>query len=146
MEGVSTASWRDTTGPPLRSGKTGSQIKTTESPCTAMFLVSNGRAAGPCATEPSRLSLLPWHGQWMVPSATVDTVHPKCVQVAEKPLNTPAEGCVTTTSSTITPDPTGTSDVLAMGFAGVGDPGAAAEVVAVWSPAAGCLLPLHAAT
>jgi hypothetical protein len=111
-----------------------------------MFLVSNGRAAGPCATEPSRLNLLPWHGQLMVPSATVETVHPKCVQVAENPLNTPAEVCVTTTSSTIRPDPTGTSDVLAMGFAGAGDPGPAPDVVALWSPVAVGLLPLHAAT
>jgi hypothetical protein len=63
-----------------------------------------------------------------------------------EPFEHPAEGCVTTTSSTITPDPTGTTDVWAMGFAGVGDPGAAAEVVAVWSPVAVCLLPLHAAT
>ena len=74
-------------------------------------------SAGPLATEPSRLNLLPWHGQSIVPSAILSTVQPLCVQVDEKPLNTPAVGWVTTTLSTITPDPTGTSAVLAMTFA-----------------------------
>ena len=38
-----------------------------------------------------------------------------CVQVAQKPRNWPAVGWVMTVSPTITPDPTGTSAVLAMG-------------------------------
>src|SRR5215208_6392906 len=89
-----------------------------ESPSTTTTgFASRGLVAGPLATEPSRLNLLPWHGQLIVPSAISLTAHPACVQVVEKPLNCPAAGCVTTTSSTITPDPTGTSDVLAMAFA-----------------------------
>ena len=79
--------------------------------------------------------MLPWHGQLMVPSATSSTVHPLCVKIAEKPLNSPADGCVTTISSTITPEPTGTSAVVAIAFAGAAGPGAlvpgAASVVVV---------------
>src|ERR1700730_2879247 len=82
-----------------------------------MFSASKGFCAGPFATEPSRLYLLPWQGQSIVPSATLFTVHPACVHFAEKPLNTPAVGWVTTILSTITPEPTGTSAVLAMTLA-----------------------------
>src|SRR6476469_9291023 len=85
-----------------------------ESPCTVMFSTASGSWAGPLATVPSRLNLLPWHGQSMVPSATLFTVQPAWVQIAEKPLNSPADGCVTTILSTITPEPTGTSAVLTM--------------------------------
>ena len=44
-----------------------------------MLLVSSGRDAGPFATEPSRLYLLPWHGQLIVPPTTSLTVHPAWV-------------------------------------------------------------------
>lgn len=56
-------------------------------------------------------NLLPWQGQLMVPSATVFTMQPWWVQTAEKALNSPAWGWVTTTFlSVITvPPPTGTS-------------------------------------
>ena len=95
--------------------------------------------------------MLPWHGQSIVPSATLSTVQPLCVHFAEKPLNTPADGWVTTTSSTITPEPTGTSAVLAMAFAaGAAVPPDAdgAAVVVLDSPAASGFLPyvLQAAT
>jgi hypothetical protein len=63
-------------------------------------------------------------GHLIVAPATSDTVHPACVQIADRPLKTPAEGCVTTMSPTITPDPTETSDVLAMTFAGPDPAGA----------------------
>src|SRR5689334_8571800 len=108
-----------------------------------MFSVASGLSAGPLATVPSRLNLLPWHGQSMVPSATLSTMHPLCVHFAENPLKTPAEGCVTTMSSTITPDPTGTSAVLAMDFAaGVAVPPAVgAAVVVADSLAASVFLP-----
>lgn len=46
------------------------QARLIESPCTVMASVFNGRVAGPLTTSPSRLNLLPWHGQLMVPSAT----------------------------------------------------------------------------
>src|SRR4051794_41535556 len=50
----------------------------------------------------------------MVPSATLFTAQPLWVHVDEKPLKSPAVGWVITTSPTMTPDPTGTSDVLAI--------------------------------
>src|SRR5258708_37332256 len=103
-----------------------------------------GFCSGLFATEPSRLYLLPWQGQSIVPSATLFTVHPACVHFAEKPLNTPAVGWVSTVLSTITPEPTGTSAVLAMTFAaGAAPPAEAggAAVVVLGSPAASGFLP-----
>ncbi len=97
-----------------------------ESPCTRMPLASNGRLAGPLATLPSRLNLLPWQGQLIDAPTTSATVHPACVQMAEKPLNCPGAGCVITTSSTITPEPTGTSPVLAIACTGTAAPSGAA--------------------
>ena len=73
-------------------------------------------APGRRATEPSvMLNLLPWQGQLMVPSATLLTVQPWWVQIAEKALKSPASGWVTTTfwSLKILPPPTGMSEVLA---------------------------------
>src|SRR6185436_21172259 len=90
---------------------------------TETALASSGLSAGPCTTAPSRLNLLPWQGQSMVPFSTVDTSHPLCGHTVENPLNTPAVGCVITVPLAITPDPTGTSAVLARAVA---VPGAAA--------------------
>ena len=59
---------------------------TIESPCTRIATGSNGLLAGPLATAPSRLNLLPWHGQLIVPSATSLIKHPVWVHTAEKPL------------------------------------------------------------
>ena len=42
--------------------------------------------------EPSRLNLLPWHRQLIVPSCTTDTVQAASVPMADNPLSTPAEG------------------------------------------------------
>src|ERR1700736_3048368 len=92
----------------------GPQPRTIESPRTEIASVGSGLFAGPFATEPSRLNLLPWHLQLIVPFATSDTVHPWCVQVADRPLKFPAVGWVTTMLPTITPDPTGTSDFFAI--------------------------------
>ena len=57
-------------------------------------------------------NLLPWHGQTITPSATDLTLQPWCVQVAEKALNSPAVGWVTTTSlsANTVPPPTGMLD------------------------------------
>ncbi len=44
---------------------------------------------------------LPWHGHMITPSATDPTGQPWCVQIAEKPLNSPSAGCVTTTFSSL---------------------------------------------
>src|SRR5882757_6917383 len=93
-----------------------------ESPCTETALASSGSFAGPLTTAPSRLNLLPWHGQSMVPSSIFDTLHPACVHTEENPLNTPAVGCVSTMSSRITPEPTGTSAVFARAAGGAGAP------------------------
>jgi hypothetical protein len=101
----------------------GDQFATIESPWTKIALAGNGRVAGPFATEPSRLNRLPWHGQLIVPSATLFTVQPAWVQIADNPLNTPCVGCVSTTSPMITPEPRGTSEVLAMTVAGPGEAG-----------------------
>src|SRR5262245_56081478 len=79
-----------------------------------MCFTGSGLAAGPWATEPSAIwNWLPWQGQSMVPSATRATVQPSWVQIAEKALNSPFFGCVTTTftSLKIVPPPTGTSAV-----------------------------------
>ncbi|CAM5346852.1 hypothetical protein SALBM311S_01764 [Streptomyces alboniger] len=61
------------------------------------------------------LNLLPWQVQLMVPSETLATGHCACVQMFEKPLNSPCLGWVTTISSSlkILPPPTGMSAVLA---------------------------------
>ena len=46
-------------------------------PSTLIATGASGLAAGPFTTEPSlTLNLLPWHGQSMVPSATVETMQP----------------------------------------------------------------------
>src|ERR1700744_632376 len=57
------------------------------------------------------LYLLPWQGQSIVPSAIWSTVQPMWVQIALKPLNSPAVGWVTTTFSAVKifPPPTGIS-------------------------------------
>src|SRR5689334_18960126 len=55
------------------------------------------------------------------PSAILLTLHPACGHTVENPLKSPAVGWVITTSSTMSPEPTGTSAVLANGA-----PGAAA--------------------
>ena len=47
-----------------------------ESPWTVMFFFGSGDGAGPSATDPSRLYLLPWQSQLIVPSATVATMQP----------------------------------------------------------------------
>ncbi|GGW05036.1 hypothetical protein GCM10010230_43780 [Streptomyces narbonensis] len=62
----------------------------------------------------------------MVPFATLFTRQPWWVQTAEKALNSPAAGCVTTTFSPVktVPPPSGISEVLASGAA----PVAVAEV------------------
>jgi hypothetical protein len=69
-----------------------------------------------------------WHGQSIMPLATLLTVQPMWVHTALNALNWPADGWVTTKSpdALITPPPTGTSAVL------TGVPlGAAAEAEAV---------------
>lgn len=109
----------------------GAYVSAIASPVTAMLFASSGRVAGPVATVPSRLKLLPWHGQLIAAPTTSDTEHPAWVQTGEKQLNRPGEGWVSTTASgplpTITPEPTGTSEVLAMAATGTGvvsaDPG-----------------------
>src|SRR5689334_21340577 len=60
-------------------------------------------------------NLLPWQGQSMVPFLICESAHPACVQIAEKPLKVPFDGCVTTTfsSAKILPPPTGISAVSA---------------------------------
>ena len=79
----------------------------------------------------------------MVPSATSFTVHPACVQVDENPLKSPAAAWVTTTSPTMSPDPTGTSDVLAIALfcSGAVPPVVGAAVVVAVSPDASGFLP-----
>jgi hypothetical protein len=70
---------------------------------------------------PSRtLNLLPWHGQSMVPSATLSTRHCWCVHTALKALNWPAAGWVTTTLSVAKtfPPPTGISLFVASAWLG----------------------------
>jgi hypothetical protein len=60
-------------------------------------------------------NLLPWQGQSIVPSATLFTVQPRWVQIAENAANVPATGWVTTTfvlANTV-PPPTGISLVAA---------------------------------
>src|SRR4051812_24624552 len=87
-----------------------------EFPSTLICSAGSGFGAGPASTEPSAMRyLLPWHGQSMVPFATVPTVQPWWVQIAEKALNSSFFGCVTTIfwSLKILPPPTGISDVFA---------------------------------
>src|SRR3954447_11755546 len=82
------------------------------------------------------------------PSVIWETVHPAWVQIGEKPLKSPAAGWVITTFSRITPDPTGTSAVLANAPDADAADGAdaAGDELAASEPAE--LLPevLHAAT
>ena len=71
---------------------------------------SSAKVAGPASTSPFSIeNLLPWHSQLIVPSETLDTTQPWCVQIAVKHLNSPALGWVTTTSSSakIAPPPMG---------------------------------------
>ena len=71
-------------------------------PLTVTSTSPSGAVAGPPWTEPSSMeNLLPWHGQLIVPSATDETGQPWWVQIAEKPLNSPSAGCVTTTFSSL---------------------------------------------
>src|SRR5687767_3422957 len=86
------------------------------SPVTLMATAASALPAGPAATEPSAtLNLLPWHGQLIVPPETSPTTQPAWVHTAEKHLNWPAVGWVTTIfwSSKILPPPTGMSEVFA---------------------------------
>src|SRR6266487_3460909 len=112
------------------------QATVISSPLTVTVLAANGAGAGPPWTEPSAIEyLLPWHGQLIVPSLTVETVQPWCVHTAVKALNCPAVGWVTTTfwvSNTL-PPPTGLSDVLADTPAAPG--------LSPWSPLSGVLVP-----
>src|SRR5690606_900940 len=83
-----------------------------EFPSTVIRSSGRGWVAGPRSTEPSVIrNRLPWHGQSMVPSATVDTRQCWWVQTAENALNSPAVGWVTTIFSSFrtVPPPTGTS-------------------------------------
>src|SRR5665648_135325 len=59
-------------------------------------------------------NVLPWHGQSMVPLATLATVQPLWVQIALKALNSPALGWVTTifSASRTVPPPTWTAATL----------------------------------
>ena len=82
-------------------------------PSTATLTAGSGRCAGPLVGLPSlMLKWLPWNGQTICPLSIEPTGLPWWVQTAEKPLNWPAAGCVTTTfaSVKILPPPTGTSD------------------------------------
>ena len=75
-------------------------------------MTGSGLGAGPAVTWPSvMLNLLPWHGQSMVPSATLLTVQPMCVQIALKALYSPVAGWVTTTLAALNtfPPPSGIS-------------------------------------
>lgn len=84
-------------------------------PVTVIRSAASGCGAGPATTAASvMLYRLPWHGQLMVPSLTPTTMHPLWVQTAEKPLNSPSLGWVTTTScsSKTLPPPTGMSEAL----------------------------------
>src|SRR3954451_15008023 len=54
-------------------------------------------------------NLLPWQSQLMVPSETLATRQPWWVQTAEKALNSPSVGWVTTTFSSVKIDPPPTS-------------------------------------
>ncbi|GAA2981388.1 hypothetical protein Sfulv_10870 [Streptomyces fulvorobeus] len=85
-------------------------------PATVIRSAGRGRVAGPASTAPSVMAnLLPWHAQSIVASPTSETVHPACVQIAEKALNSPASGWVTTTFRSLKtfPPPTGMSEVFA---------------------------------
>lgn len=70
---------------PPRSAFVGRSAQDDRIPCTVTGCDASGFVAGPAATEPSRLNLLPWQGQLMVPSTTSFTAHPACVQVDENP-------------------------------------------------------------
>jgi hypothetical protein len=75
--------------------------------------VQSGPATKPLPSVMEKLLL--WQGQLMTPFAMLFTAHPWWVQVAEKALNSPAVGCVTTTfrSPKTFPPPSGMSAVLA---------------------------------
>src|SRR5215213_4876964 len=80
-----------------------------ESPSTTAGFASRGLVAGPLATDPFRLNLLPWHGQVIAPSTIWLTLHPACGHTDDSAPNAPRLGCVTTVSPITTPEPTGTS-------------------------------------
>jgi hypothetical protein len=113
----------------------------------------SGDVAGPLTTAPLvTLNLLPWHGQLIVPSDTLPTVHPACVHTALNPWNSPDFGWVSTIflSVRILPPPTGTSEVLASAAGAAAPPepepaGAAGEEAgcAGWLPAIPPLLELY---
>src|SRR6185312_14653165 len=74
----------------------------------------------------------------MVPSATLLTMQPWCVQTAVNALNEPACGCVTTMflPSMILPPPSGTSAVVASAAAAGPAPPELTVLVAVFEAAA----------
>ncbi len=82
-------------------------------------------------------NLLPWQGQSIVPLATLLTVQPWWVQIAEKAANVPGTGWVTTTflPAITVPPPTGMSLVVASRSLGL-PPGADCAGVSVVDGAA----------
>src|SRR5512146_1171693 len=80
------------------------------SPVTLIRWAASGLGAGPATTSPVlMLYWLPWQGQSMVPLLMVLTMQPMCVHTALNALNSPLDGCVTTTCwlVKIMPLPTG---------------------------------------
>src|SRR6478735_7479006 len=89
-----------------------------EPPSTRICFSGSGWVAGPPVTSPVAASnVLLWHGQVMTPSAIPFTAHPWWVHFDENALNSPAFGCVTTTSwsAKTTPPPSGMSAVAVSG-------------------------------
>ena len=69
----------------------GGQVSRIVSPETVICFAGSGRWRGLRPPSASAMrNLLPWQGQSMVPSATLATVQPWWVQMAEKALNSPA--------------------------------------------------------
>lgn len=78
-------------------------------PETVTVLAGSGLGAGPACTDPSVIeNLLPWHGQFIVPPATLVSMQPWWVQILENALKLPELGWVTTKSLPIVPSPTAT--------------------------------------
>ena len=68
------------------SGVTMVDRSTSRSPSSLIQIFSQGSGlgAGPSIFTPSRLNLLPWQGQAMMPSSGFQAVRqPRCVQVAD---------------------------------------------------------------
>src|ERR1700738_1326541 len=90
---------------------------------TVIWRFGRGLGAGPWTTAPSAMAyLLPWQGQSIVPAATLFTVQPWWVQIAENALNVAGAGCVTTPLSpaNTVPPPTGMSLVRPNGLSAAG--------------------------